>query len=163
MDSSKAVTHRQRIKKRRRPDERRETQHVGTNVGGLDALQQLVGNRAVQRMLAQRAGEAEAEEMEAPAPIPARFLSGPHWLEAFPASDELKDLMPGFRLRVLRFIYAVEEAGGEVEILSTEHPPELAYLMHWAWRIAKQDYDPQKVPVMDGLDIHWWHGDARAS
>lgn len=71
--------------------------------------------------------------------------------------------MPGFRLQLQNFIDAVEDAEGEVEILSTRHPPELAYLMHWAWRIAKEDYDPQRVPAMDGADIHWWHGNALAS
>jgi hypothetical protein len=29
--------------------------------------------------------------------------------------------------------------------------------MHWAWRIAKADFDPQKVPALDGVSIIWAH------
>ena len=160
---------RKRRRRRKKTDEERidfPSPNPGTDVSGLNVLQQQVGNRAVQRMLAQRKNDkdrGETEEPKAVRPAPARLLSGPHWLKLFPASNELKDLLPGFRLRVQRFIDAVEDAEGEVEILSTKHPPELAYLMHWAWRIAKEDYDPQRVPAMDEVNIHWWHGDEQAS
>jgi hypothetical protein len=32
--------------------------------------------------------------------------------------------------------------------------------MHWSFRIAKQGYDPSKVPAMTGVDIEWVHRDA---
>jgi hypothetical protein len=160
---------RKRRRRLRRVDEEQGTYlppGSGPNAAGLTGLQQRVGNRAVQRMLVQRKekkAEVEAEEPKAIRPVSARLLSGPHWLKLFPASNELKDLLPGFRLRVQRFIDAVEDADGEVEILSTKHPPELAHLMHWAWRIVNENYDPQRVPAMDSLNIHWWHGDEQAS
>ncbi len=162
---------RKRRLRRKKTDEERADHRPpspGADVSGLSVLQQRVGNRAVQRMLLQREektqeDKARAEEAKKPKPIPAHFFSGPHWFKLFPPSNELRDLMPGFRLRVQRFIDAIEDAEGEVEILSTKHSPALAYLMHWAWRIAKEDYDPQRVPAMDGVPIHWWHGDALLS
>ena len=36
-------------------------------------------------------------------------------------------------------------------------PPERAYLMHYAWRIARENLSPDKVPDMPGVDIQWSH------
>jgi hypothetical protein len=33
--------------------------------------------------------------------------------------------------------------------------------MHWAWRIAKANFDPQLVPSMDGVGITWAHEDSQ--
>ena len=35
--------------------------------------------------------------------------------------------------------------------------------MHWAWRIVKDDYDVQKVPAKEGININWWHGSQKMS
>lgn len=89
--------------------------------------------------------------------------SGADWLARFPGSKSLDDLAPDLGDKVKSFIKALEDGGASVDVTSTRRPRERAYLMHWAWRIAKQDYDPQKVPSMDGVNIEWWHGDAATS
>jgi hypothetical protein len=89
--------------------------------------------------------------------------SGPDWVGALPVSASLNDLHVTFGAQVRRFVEALEEAGATVEVLTTRWSPETAYLMHWAWRIAKEDYDPRRVPAMEGVDIAWWHGDVHAS
>ncbi|MCZ2439906.1 MAG: hypothetical protein LC119_07020, partial [Burkholderiales bacterium] len=42
-------------------------------------------------------------------------------------------------------------------------PAERAYLMHYAWKIAKQNLDASKVPAMPGVDIQWQHATPAAS
>lgn len=58
-----------------------------------------------------------------------------------------------------RFIDAMQTAGAKVSITSTYRPPQRAYLMHWSWKIVKENYNAQKVPSMAGVNIHWWHDD----
>lgn len=146
-------------KRRRRLDERDEVQHTGANATGLALLQQQIGNRAVQRMLAQRRQEAEPEK---PAQA-VKFPSGASWVDRFPISDDPHHLDSEIRSLWTPFQSVMETAGADVEILATQKPPERAYLMYWAWRIAKEDYDPQQVPDMEGVNIRWWHGDLQAS
>jgi hypothetical protein len=93
----------------------------------------------------------------------SRMLSGPDWVSQFPASRAIDDLEITFRGKVERFLGALRSAGATVTISSTCRPPQRAYLMHWAWRIAKEGYDPQKVPSLEGVTINWWHGDAARS
>jgi hypothetical protein len=35
--------------------------------------------------------------------------------------------------------------------------------MHWAWKIAKENYDARKVSPKSGVNIEWWHGDQARS
>ena len=35
--------------------------------------------------------------------------------------------------------------------------------MHWAWRIAKENYNASKVPPEKGVYIKWWHGNQERS
>jgi hypothetical protein len=162
-------------------------------MAGLAGLQQNFGNRAVQRMLAQEQRQA-APQMAAsvqrqtddeiipssiampPEEIPEeihRNLSGPKWVNRYPASDKVVDLENSFSESVTNFINALELGGASVEILATTWPPERAYLMHWAWLIAREEVDPRAVPPIDeiefeadvspNLDIGWWHGTLEAS
>jgi hypothetical protein len=90
-------------------------------------------------------------------------LSGAEWVAKFRGSKDVSDLEPTFRTKVEQFIGAIEDAGATVSISSTYRPPERAYLMHWAWRIVKENYDAQNVPAMEGVNINWWHGNATQS
>ena len=146
-------------KRRRRLDEGQEKPHTSANATGLALLQQQVGNRVVQRMLAQRERETEPEK---PAEA-VKFPSGASWVDRFPVSDDPHHLDSGFRSLWTPFQSVLETAGANVEILATQKPLERAYLMHWAWHIAKEGYDPQQVPDMEGVDIRWWHGDMKTS
>lgn len=135
------------------------------------SLHHQIGNRAVQQIIARKVLEKgdfspqtlmrqKAEETEAE---DDSTLSGAHWHSEFPTSTELSDLDGTFAGRVQKFIAALEKAGANVEITATKRPAERAFLMHWAWMIAKKGYDPRKVPTMKGIHINWWHGDQAKS
>jgi hypothetical protein len=84
-------------------------------------------------------------------------LSGDQWVRRFPGSSSFRDLRIPFRDKVEAFVGALRAAGATVSISATYRPPKRAYLMHWAWRIVKRDFDPATVPAMDGVDISWMH------
>jgi hypothetical protein len=50
--------------------------------------------------------------------------------------------------------------GVHVSIAATFRPAERAYLMHYAYLIAREDFDPRKVKPMHGVHIQWVHPDA---
>src|SRR5262249_49770666 len=52
-------------------------------------------------------------------------------------------------------------AGVHVAISATLRPPERAYLMHYAFRIAREHFDPGQVPAQTGVDIQWLHTNAQ--
>lgn len=81
----------------------------------------------------------------------------------FPGSQKVEDLDSDFQSKVKAFVAASKDAGAMTTITSTLRPKERAYLMHWSWKIVKQDFDPKQVPAMTGVDIEWWHGDAATS
>ena len=93
----------------------------------------------------------------------ASTLSGASWVSQFPGSADINDLEPTFGADVKNFTAAIEEAGGTISISSTYRPPERAYLIHWSWEIAKNNYNAQTVPSIGGVNINWWHGNAAAS
>jgi hypothetical protein len=93
----------------------------------------------------------------------ARTVSGWSWMSHFPMTESVDTLDATFASNVRRFASALEEGGANAAIISTRIPPERAYLMHWAWRIAKGGYDPRQVPDMSGVYINWWHGDLEMS
>jgi hypothetical protein len=85
-------------------------------------------------------------------------LSGEKWAKKFPGSTDTRDLSGNFRLAVEEFILAMQEAGIKVKINATFRPSKRSYLMHYSYRIAKNGYDPRKVPSMQGVNINWDHG-----
>ncbi len=164
--SKSALRQKRRAKRRRKANEEQGASPAG-RVAGLTGLQRRIGNRAVQRMLkgndnsSLQRQENESEPMEPAAE--AKFPSGAGWVERFPTSEEVRDLDSNFVNDVNEFIAVLEDAGANVEVLATQTPPERAYLMHWAWRIAKEGFDPRRVPYMEGVDVRWWHDDVGAS
>jgi hypothetical protein len=52
-------------------------------------------------------------------------------------------------------------AGVHVTISATLRPPERAYLMHYAFRIAREHLDPAQVPARTGVNIEWVHRNAQ--
>lgn len=90
-------------------------------------------------------------------------LSGEKWGRKFPGSTNTRDLSGNFRLAVEDFLYAMKEAGIRVAINATYRPPQRSYLMHYAWRIARKQLDPQHIPKMAGVHIEWDHGEIDAS
>lgn len=84
-------------------------------------------------------------------------LSGAVWLRRFPAQTSTDSLAAAFRASVNRFIAALTAAGAEVRIANTLRPRERAYLMHWAHKIYRNNYDPAAVPDMAGVNIEWVH------
>jgi hypothetical protein len=85
-------------------------------------------------------------------------LSGAQWAKKFPGSEDTRYLSGSFRLAVEDFLYAMKEAGIKIAIRATFRPPKRSYLMHYAWRVAKKQLDPEKVPKMQGVNINWDHG-----
>ncbi|ENY6783298.1 hypothetical protein ACF1CY_000713 [Providencia rettgeri] len=83
--------------------------------------------------------------------------SGIHWVSRFPTSVDVNDLTPEFSSSVTRFIQAIRDAGGSVRISATFRPPERAYLMHYAYVISRENFDPNKVPEKEGVNIDWTH------
>jgi hypothetical protein len=92
-----------------------------------------------------------------------RELSGRAWVRQFLGSSDVKDLEPEFRCKVKAFMAALRSPKVKLCVLSTYRPPERAYLMHWAWKIARRRRDPRRIPSMAGVNIRWWHGDAARS
>lgn len=83
--------------------------------------------------------------------------SGLIWVQRYPGSVSLDDLVPDFARSVRAFLAALREAGARVRIAATFRPPERAWLMHWCWLIANDQVAPSKVPAMSGVDIDWQH------
>ncbi len=84
-------------------------------------------------------------------------LSGSSWVSQFPTSKDVEDLIPPFRDNVKRFLKALTDAGCNITISATYRPRERAYLMHYAYRIAREGLSPLNVPALAGLYIQWDH------
>ena len=87
-------------------------------------------------------------------------LSGPLWVPRFPASTRIEDLAEPFRGNVRRFLAALRQAHASVAVADTLRRSERAYLMHFAFAIARESLDPRAVPPKPGVDIQWLHRDA---
>jgi hypothetical protein len=92
----------------------------------------------------------------------AKILSGSTWVQQFPTSTSVDDLVDPFQSNVKQFIAALRKSGATVSIGSTVRPKERAWLMHWSFMISK-GLDPGNVPVMIGVDIEWVHRDANGN
>lgn len=88
------------------------------------------------------------------------IVSGADWVKQFPTSISVDDLASPFKENVSAFLTALQDAGATVKISATYRPPERAYLMHYAYRIAREGLDPRNVPARNGVDIDWVHRDA---
>ena len=88
-------------------------------------------------------------------------LSGAGWVSRFPTSSSTNDLAMAFRTGVNNFVAALRAAHATVSISATLRPPERAFLMHFSYRIARENMDPATVPTMAGVDIEWVHRDAK--
>lgn len=84
-------------------------------------------------------------------------LSGADWVKQFPTSRDIADLASPFRENVDAFVTALTNAGATVSIAATYRPAERAYLMHYAYRIAREGLDPRQVPARANIDIEWVH------
>jgi hypothetical protein len=78
-------------------------------------------------------------------------FSGPQWVSQFPSSKSTDDLVEPFRTKTKNFISALEAAAASVIIDDTFRPGERAYLMHFAFEIARKNLDPTTVPAKLGL------------
>jgi len=87
----------------------------------------------------------------------AKTPSGASWVSKFPDSKSTSDLVASFRGGVDSFMEAMTDAGASVSIGTTLRPPERAYLMYNAWRIANAEVKAEDVPAMNGVDIEWVH------
>ncbi len=90
-------------------------------------------------------------------------LSGPAWVSEFPTRTDTAALLPAFCEAVDSFISALEAGGATVVVSATLRPPERAYLMHYAYRVAHGSLPAANVPAMAGVDIEWEHPTAAAS
>jgi hypothetical protein len=85
--------------------------------------------------------------------------SGAQWVARFPTSRDLADLAEPFRTKATKFVHAMQAAGMVVSIAATYRPRERAYLMHYAWEIARNGLSLAAVPALHGVDIIWnWSG-----
>lgn len=135
--------------------------YVGISARGNDKYNIAAESGAVKPTQTANVGEYSLKFIVPGKPaIPASQLSGLQWVSQYPTSTSLTDLAPGFRQSAQNFINALNNAGAQVHIEATYRPPERAYLMHWAWMIDKEQYDPRLVPAMAGVNIQWAHLDA---
>jgi D-alanyl-D-alanine dipeptidase len=96
-------------------------------------------------------------------PRTALVLSGASWVNQFPTSKDVDDLASPFKENVKEFIAALKAAGATVEISATYRPKERAFLMHYAFAIARKGLNPTAVPKLAGVDIDWVHRKANGA
>lgn len=95
--------------------------------------------------------------------VPPCEPSGVAWVTRFPTSQSTDDLTPAFRGKVNRFIAALNAANASIKVSETYRSPERAYLMHYAYRIARDKLDPASVPAMKDVNICWLRRNADGS
>lgn len=134
---------------------------------GLDA-DGIVGPITEAALVAAGADKPPLAASPAPAPWPGASppaggpaqLSGSQWVAQFPTSRSTDDLAEPFRSNAKRFIAALTAAGAKVSLAATRRPAERAWLMHYAWAIAKDGLSPASVPANPAIPIRWVHTDA---
>jgi hypothetical protein len=87
------------------------------------------------------------------------LLSGTEWVNRFRGSSDPNDCVGDFRGNLNQFLAALHAANARVEIAATLRPPERAYLMHHAFKIAHNVEDPRNIPQMVTVNIDWVHRD----
>jgi len=97
----------------------------------------------------------------------ATTLSGSEWWHAnqahYPNSSSVDDLEPSFGSCVERFLDALRSAGASIIVSSTRRNATRAQLMHYSWKVAYGDTEPEDVPKIPGATIDWDHGETAAS
>jgi hypothetical protein len=88
-------------------------------------------------------------------------LSGPEWAKKYPGSSDPDDCVGEFRDNLNAFVKALQTGKAKVQISSTLRPPQRAFLMHHAFKVANGTEDPRQVPKMAVLLIDWVHRDAK--
>lgn len=88
--------------------------------------------------------------------------AGVWWVSQYPTSKTTASLVQPFRARVQLFIIELERRGCTVKISATHRPFERAWLMYWAWQIARKGFAPELVPagstdadVTEPIPIEW--------
>lgn len=113
-----------------------------------------IGDHAVQATLTNGSSTQAASKT-----VKINAASGATWVARFPASVSTGDLVAPFGGNVDRFIASMRAGGAAVSVASTFRPPERAYLMHYAYRVAT-GLDAASVPAKAGVDICWLHRDS---
>ena len=90
-------------------------------------------------------------------------VSGAAWVARFPTSHSTADLTEDFGADVDLFLAALDAAGANVSISGTLRPLERAHLMHYSYRVARENLDPASVPAYEGVAIDWVHRTADGS
>lgn len=85
----------------------------------------------------------------------AALIPGIEVCALFPTSRDPNDLAEPFKSRWLKFAAALIAGGCVVTYNATYRPEERAYLMHWAWMIAREGYASGDVPPHANVDINW--------
>jgi hypothetical protein len=91
-------------------------------------------------------------------------LSGRAWWTAnqgkalYSTSTSIGKLDVTFKTKVTAFKKALTDAGAKISISTTRHSEARAYVLHWAWKVAKGLVTADKVPKKTGVDITWDHG-----
>jgi hypothetical protein len=81
----------------------------------------------------------------------------------FPTSKSTDTLVEPFRSSINRFLAALNAGGARVAIEATLRPPERAYLMHYAFRIAREGFNPAEADPKAGVEIQWMHRDPQGN
>ena len=84
--------------------------------------------------------------------------SGSHWCKRFMGDNTLNALSTDFKPKVVQFVAALKEANIGIRISSILRPVKRAYLMYWAFKIAKGT-PPEQADPFPGVDIDWLHRD----
>jgi hypothetical protein len=90
-------------------------------------------------------------------------LSGKKWwddhqgTEPFKKSDKISDLESSFQTAVKAFKKALDDAGASISIDTTKRSKKRAYVLHYAWQVAKGNVEARDVPSESGVDIEWVH------
>jgi D-alanyl-D-alanine dipeptidase len=90
-------------------------------------------------------------------------LSGIQWVDQYPTSHSLDDLVSPFKENAKAFYAALIDASASVSIGSTLRPKERAFLMYTAYCIASGVIKPENAPIYPGVDINWTHPSPEAS
>ena len=88
----------------------------------------------------------------------ALVLSGASWVSQFPTSKDVEDLASPFKDDLKEFLAALSAAGATVEISATYRPKERAFLMHYAFAIARKGLNPrtgESIKVKAGKTVRF--------
>ena len=93
-------------------------------------------------------------------------LSGAHWTKQFPGSNQVDALIDPFKKNVTSFMGMLHSNKAGISVAATYRPPERAWLMHWAWYIAKGKKSYSEIATIPNpykIDIVWDHGDKKST